>query len=80
MRAVGEARTWYAMSKSGKCALCMNARDIARHWSAVGSTPVGLCAHACSRNTLPSGAACGVGGGMEGMGREEREVQAGVTG
>ncbi len=28
------------------------------HWSCVGSTPVGLCAQACSKNTDSSSAAC----------------------
>ena len=30
--------------------------EISRHCSAEGSTPVGLCAHACNKNMLPSGA------------------------
>jgi hypothetical protein len=50
--------TWYAMSKKGKWPLSAMRALIWRHCSGVGSTPVGLCAHACSRNTLPEGAAC----------------------
>ena len=36
---------------------CFMAALIARHCSGEGSTPVGLCAHACSKKKLPRGAA-----------------------
>eukprot|EP00964_Phaeocystis_antarctica_P144242 scaffold109995_cov60-Phaeocystis_antarctica.AAC.1 len=49
--------TWYAASMSG-----MRGRATAcamrAHCAAVGSTPVGLCAHACSSTTEPAGSAC----------------------
>lgn len=48
--------TWYALSKKGSnpfdrinCLICS-------HWSEVGSTPVGLWAHAWSRTIAPDGA------------------------
>ena len=51
-----DANPWYAMSKNGNRRRAFIAADIALHWSSVGSTPVGLCAHACSRKNDPSSA------------------------
>mmetsp|Transcript_10048 Transcript_10048/g.42257 ORF Transcript_10048/g.42257 Transcript_10048/m.42257 type:complete len:219 (-) Transcript_10048:578-1234(-) len=51
-----DANPWYAMSKNGNKRRFFIATDIARHCSSVGSTPVGLCAHACSKKNDPSSA------------------------
>ena len=40
-----DARTWYATSKKGRWLRCSMTSAMAFHWSCVGSTPVGLCAH-----------------------------------
>ena len=50
------ANPWYAQSKNEKCFLAEITSAIAFHCSGVGSTPVGLCAHACSKITERSGA------------------------
>ena len=51
------AKPWYAMSKKAKWRLRFIAAEMVRHCAGVGSTPVGLCAHACSRKNDPAGAA-----------------------
>mmetsp|Transcript_21150 Transcript_21150/g.46400 ORF Transcript_21150/g.46400 Transcript_21150/m.46400 type:complete len:219 (+) Transcript_21150:234-890(+) len=51
-----EAKPWYAMSKKGKWFFSFITEEISFHWSAFGSTPVGLCAHACNRKKEPLGA------------------------
>ena len=51
-----DANPWYAMSKNGKSFFSLTISEISFHCSGVGSTPVGLCAHACKRMMLPSGA------------------------
>lgn len=48
--------TWYAQSKKAKWPLLRKISAISFHSSRVGSTPVGLCAHACSRTTDWAGA------------------------
>ena len=40
-----DLRTWYATSKKGRWLRCSMTSAMAFHWSCVGSTPVGLCAH-----------------------------------
>mmetsp|Transcript_68 Transcript_68/g.228 ORF Transcript_68/g.228 Transcript_68/m.228 type:complete len:219 (-) Transcript_68:574-1230(-) len=52
-----EAKPWYAVSMKSVCFLALQAAEISFHCSCVGSTPVGLCAHAWNMNTDPSGAA-----------------------
>jgi hypothetical protein len=51
-----DAKPWYAQSKNGRCPFLFITSDTSFHWEGVGSMPVGLCAHACSRKQLPSGA------------------------
>ena len=51
-------RTWYAESKKGSSRFCCTTFRMPRHCSGVGSTPVGLCAQACSTTMAPSGALC----------------------
>mmetsp|Transcript_7909 Transcript_7909/g.29649 ORF Transcript_7909/g.29649 Transcript_7909/m.29649 type:complete len:219 (-) Transcript_7909:3333-3989(-) len=50
------ANPWYAMSKKGNSCFLFMTWLICRHCSTLGSTPVGLCAHACNRKKLPSSA------------------------
>ena len=49
-----EAKPWYAESKKAKSFFSTNRSASFFHCSSVGSTPVGLCAHACSSTTEPS--------------------------
>ena len=51
------AVTWYAQSKKAVCLLVFISLLSSAHWSCVGSIPVGLCAHACSKKTDSSSAA-----------------------
>lgn len=51
-----EANPWYAMSKKAKWPFSSISLEISDHCSGVGSTPVGLWAHACSRKTELLGA------------------------
>ena len=56
LRAVDpDAKPWYAMSKNGNRPFSFTMSEISFHCSTVGSTPVGLCAHACRSTTLRSG-------------------------
>lgn len=48
------ANPWYAASKNGISFFFYITSDILCQSSFVGSTPVGLWAHACNRKTLPS--------------------------
>lgn len=52
-----DAKPWYALSKIGKSSFSFMRALSSAHCSADGSTPVGLCAHACSRKKEPLGAA-----------------------
>ncbi|KAH3668697.1 hypothetical protein OGAPHI_002451 [Ogataea philodendri] len=51
-----DEKPWYAESNRAKWPPCSTALRILSHWSGVGSSPVGLCAVACNRNTDPCGA------------------------
>lgn len=51
------ANPWYAVSNHGKRLRSTITACIAAHCSCVGSTPVGLCAQACSSTMDPSGMA-----------------------
>eukprot|EP00732_Lithocolla_globosa_P002335 Lithocolla_globosa_v1_NODE_1505_length_2524_cov_47.443499.p3 type:complete len:124 gc:universal NODE_1505_length_2524_cov_47.443499:1555-1926(+) len=51
-----EAKPWYAMSKNTWWSLDLITCEISAHWAAVGSTPVGLWAHACNSTLEPPGA------------------------
>ena len=50
-----EAKPWQAMSKKGNSFFSLMTFDISAHCSGFGSTPVGLCAHACKRIIERSG-------------------------
>mmetsp|Transcript_35709 Transcript_35709/g.93336 ORF Transcript_35709/g.93336 Transcript_35709/m.93336 type:complete len:305 (+) Transcript_35709:438-1352(+) len=52
-----DANPRYAESKMIKKALALQRAANSFHWSAVGSTPVGLCAQACRTTEAPLGAA-----------------------
>lgn len=51
-----EVITWYATSKNAMCFFFSMRSAIFSHCSGVGSTPVGLWAHPCSKMIEPSGA------------------------
>lgn len=53
----GGMLTWYAQSKKGVCFLVFISLLSSAHCSWVGSTPVGLCAQACSKKIDSSSAA-----------------------
>lgn len=48
-----KVHTWYAESKNGRSLLDLQTLRISSHCCGVGSTPVGLCAHACNRTIAP---------------------------
>ena len=53
-----DANPWYAISKKEKWLFSRTTVAISFHCSGVGSTPVGLCAHAWNMMTEPEGALC----------------------